>query len=392
MRVALFTDSFTPQVNGIIDSVNALASSLCERGHGVRLFTIRVGSSAADRSYPFDISLYRSIKIPLAWDWSVAVPSGVFRDCQAFRPDVIHTHSWGSMGRRARAAANRLRVPLVGTCHTFVAESLLHNVKLNFQWAQQAIRRMQARYYNYCAIVTAPSEAMLKLLQLNGLRVPCRKISNIIDTDTFKVMAARGSIRRRLGIRGFTLLSCGRITKEKCLTHTLDGFRAALRAGLRAELVVIGDGSDRRNVERAAAALGLCDTVRFTGFLPQAQIAEWMNASDAYVITSQAESQSLTMMQAMACGLPVIAVRTGGMPEYVRDGDNGLLVPFGDTLALAAAIRKMTDPSLGARLRAEALQIVENECSRSTVAGQMECAYTAALQHNSVSGGRRLRT
>jgi glycosyltransferase involved in cell wall biosynthesis len=170
----------------------------------------------------------------------------------------------------------------------------------------------------------------------------------------------RDELRAELGIEGPTLAFAGRLTAQKSLDL---GIEAARRAGVA--LLIAGDGPDRAALEQLGHA-------RFLGALPRQGVLELFHAADASLLSSSWENFPHTVVEALAVGTPVIATRTGGVAEVVRDGENGLLVEPGDVAALAVAIdRFLTDAELASRLRANAAPSVA-EYAAESVYGRLE--------------------
>jgi glycosyltransferase involved in cell wall biosynthesis len=170
----------------------------------------------------------------------------------------------------------------------------------------------------------------------------------------------RDELRRELGLDGTALAFAGRLTAQKSLDL---GIEAARRAGV--QLLIAGDGPDR-------AALEALGHARFLGPLPRERVLELFRAADASLLSSSWENFPHTVVEALAVGTPVIATRTGGVAEVVRDGENGLLVEPGDVAALVVAIdRFATDADLAARLRAAAADSVA-EYAADRVYGRLE--------------------
>jgi glycosyltransferase involved in cell wall biosynthesis len=158
----------------------------------------------------------------------------------------------------------------------------------------------------------------------------------------------RDELRHSFGLNGATLAWAGRLTAQKSLARALDALAGA--DGVR--LLIAGEGPDREALERRAAELGISDRVRFLGAQPRERIVELFRAADASILSSSWENFPHTVVEALAVGTPVLAMEAGGVGEVVRDGENGLLVPAGDTDALAAAVRRyFSDPALRDRLR-----------------------------------------
>jgi glycosyltransferase involved in cell wall biosynthesis len=170
-------------------------------------------------------------------------------------------------------------------------------------------------------------------------------------------LPGRGEARERLGVDGPMLAFAGRITRQKSLGVALD----ALARVEDVSLLIAGDGPDLPDVRRGVTELGLDGRVRFLGPLERDEVLALFRAADASVITSSWENFPHTVVEALAVGTPVIATSVGGVPELVHDGENGLLVPAGDTESLVVAIRRVLDePELRERLAERAAPSIEH--------------------------------
>ncbi len=164
-------------------------------------------------------------------------------------------------------------------------------------------------------------------------------------------LPARDELRRTLGLNGATLAFAGRLTAQKSLGRALE----AVAGADGVQLVIAGEGPDRKQLEERAAELGIAQRVRFLGAQPREQIVELFRAADAAILSSSWENFPHMVVEALAAGTPVLAMSVGGVAEVVRDGENGLLVPAGDTAALGEAVRRyFGDESLRERLRGAA--------------------------------------
>ena len=164
-------------------------------------------------------------------------------------------------------------------------------------------------------------------------------------------LPSRDDLRSTLGLNGATLAFAGRLTAQKSLGRALE----AVAGADGVQLVIAGEGPDRKQLEERAAELGIAERVRFLGAQPRERIVELFRAADATILSSSWENFPHTVVEALAVGTPVLAMEAGGVSEVVRDGENGLLVPAGDTAALRDAVRRyFGDEDLRERLRGAA--------------------------------------
>ena len=335
MRIAICTDQYLPMLSGLVDSIETLAQELKEHGHEVRIYAPRLpGAVERDHVYYFP-----GFAVPRSNGGVIfTVPIGAMRDIKKFRPDVIHTQLFGMAGFFAWFVARRLSVRFVGTDHTFPADYLY---SLNCAPTRYLVRRFASWFYQRCDMVTTPSQALLNELHLYGLTRPSVVISNPIPR-IFRPIENKNAIRARLGIRDNAIAIFGRVAQEKNLDATMDVF-VELRKTHNAQLVFIGDGPYRAYLEREATRLGISSDVLFLGIVRDEQLVETLNVCSLQLITSTSENQPMTLLQSMACGLPVVAANAGGLPEYVYNDENGYIVEPTDILGFSRAVASILD-------------------------------------------------
>ena len=338
MRVAIATDIFQPQLSGVADSIDALTAALRAAGHTVRVYAPRLPGAEADAN----VRRLLSVSVPGSGGGLAAVvPLGGRGDMRRFKPDVIHAHTFSTVGLLALHAARRLATPLVGTDHTFPAD-YLHYLKLDFAPLRRLSKQTAAWFYDRCAVVTAPSQILIDELREHGMGRQAAIISNPIAIDLFRPLERRDALKRKYGIGPEAMLLFGRIAVEKNMDRALDIF-AAVAERRRVELVVIGNGPYRDGFERLLHRHRIGDRCRLLGELHGEPLVEAINACDVFLITSKSETQSMTMLQAAAAGLPVVAIRAGGLPEYVVDGQTGYVIDEGDHDRFVARLMGLID-------------------------------------------------
>ena len=217
-----------------------------------------------------------------------------------------------------------------------------------------ALRRARNLELRRAAYVYCPSAYLRRLVLSWG--IPPERVSVLPNpVPSLPDLRPRDELRKSLGLNGATLAFAGRLTAQKSLARALEAVTAA--EGVR--LVIAGEGPDREPLERRARELGIAERVTFLGAQPRQRAVELFHAADAAILSSSWENFPHTVVEALAAGTPVIAMRAGGVGEVVRDGVNGLLVPAGDTAALADAVRRyFGDETLRERLRAAAADSV----------------------------------
>jgi glycosyltransferase involved in cell wall biosynthesis len=342
LKVLVVSGIWPPDVGGPASHAPEVAEFLVGRGHEVEV-VITADAAPAPAAYPI-------------WWVARSLPPGV-RHVQgarlvsrrARRADVVY--STGMLGRSA-LGSRVARTPIVmkltadpaferarrwGLWHGSLEEFQTHAAP-----ATLPLRLARDADVRRAAHVVMPS-AYLRELAL-GWGVSADRATVLPNpAPPLPELRPRDELRAELGIDGPALAFAGRLTAQKSLDV---GIEAARRAGVA--LLIAGDGPDR-------AALEALGHARFLGPLPRQGVLELFRAADASLLSSSWENFPHTVVEALAVGTPLIATRTGGVAEVVRDGENGLLVEPGDVAALAVAIdRFFTDAEFAARLRANA--------------------------------------
>lgn len=349
MRIAIFTDTFLPQVNGVVRSIVTTANVLAKHGHSIAIFTVNAEKltkkiKAKELDERIQVYPFSSFALPTYKELQVRIPTFVpsLYEVYRFNPDLIHSHTTFGIGWEAVMSANFLNIPLVGTHHGFLAEFLKH-VKLDYRIMKPLARRYLSFYYNRCDAVISPSEALVKELMQYKLRRPVHVLSNPVDLKYFSVNKTKDSLRKKFHFNKPTIIHFGRLSYEKSTDLVLRAFAQILNWGIDARLVIIGDGPEREKLEALRKKLNIDKSVEFTGILLDNDLTERIAAGDFFVSASTIETQGLVFLEAMALGLPVIGVNAGGVPEYVDNGKNGFIVEPGNVKAIAEAMKKFIE-------------------------------------------------
>jgi len=385
----MFTDYFFPELGGIQDSIATLSRALGRRGHQVEIYAPRysardyrrIGAAMTERDLGANVRVRRrrSLPFPSSTRQSrVAFPSPAAAVAMLRRrPDIIHTHSFFGIGLEALLNGTVLGIPVIGTNHTTVAGFAPH-IPISLRRASAYVRW----FHNTCDYVTAPSRSVFA--ELGDPQRPYQVISNPIDTVLFRPASAaqRQALPARSGQTRPVITYAGRLGAEKNIEVLVRAMAVLRDRGVFAELMLAGHGAHEPILRSLVATLRIDRQVRFLGTLPQADLAPLLQASNVFAIMSTSETQSMVLLQAMACGLPVVAADSRALPEFVTAA-NGVLVPPHDPQALATALADLlAAPQRQSALGAAGRRIAE-QYSVETVTDEWETLYRSVLQRSS---------
>ncbi|MCL1848793.1 MAG: glycosyltransferase family 4 protein [Clostridiales bacterium] len=363
MRIAMFTDTYFPQLNGVATSVQMLSQYLKAEGHEVFVFT----TTDPDAPKQED-GVFRLPSLPFLKDRRMGMfyHPGIARMVRRLDLDLIHTHTEFCLGVFGRYLARELALPMVHTMHT-IYEDYTHYLtkrKRLESMAKTVARRITTEFCNSADRVIVPTEKVKDLLLSYGVRPPIAPVFTGIETDNFtpgryspeEISAARRSMG--VGEEDKVVLYLGRMAEEKNIDELLFGMQPYLRERKHVKFLLIGDGADRPRLEGMARELGMTDSTIFAGARPWDEIGMYYQAADVFVNASQSEAQGLTYIEAMAAGVPVVAKADRCLEGVVDEGVNGFTFVDQDGL-IRALDRILGDPMEPLRLRRGALRTAE---------------------------------
>lgn len=356
MRIAIFSESYEPIVNGVSVCVGTLRDELTRRGHEVYVFAPAF-KGHVDRCP--NVFRLPSVHTFLMRDYPFPIPySPAVREAfRSLKLDVVHTQTPFLLGILGARWARENRIPLVSTNHTLYTEYAHYVPVRPMALTRMALVRLMKWYYSGCDAVVVPSTPVEAILRSYGIRTRVEVIKTGVIPARLLSEEERRRFRAQLGLGEdeLLLLYVGRIAREKNLCMLLDAFRIALQANPGLRLVLVGGGPALAETERRAQETGVGGAVRFTGMLPRSEIDPLYSAADLFVFPSKTETQGIAICEALSAGLPVVAVDAGGIPENIRHGEDGFLTAddpaeFADRILFLAShgdIRR----EMGARAR-----------------------------------------
>jgi 1,2-diacylglycerol 3-alpha-glucosyltransferase len=394
MRVALTTESYLPYVSGVTVAVDALARGLGSRGHEVMVIAPRpasgsvpqpVGSPGPEPEIAWLPSYQLPRLVPPAYRMAWPNPwAGALREAAGWRPDVVHAHSPFVTGLLARKLARSAGAPLVFTHHTRFSDygHYLGPLAVPGSALTDAYLR---RFWAGCAAVVAPSgdlaaEIRDRLPEDRHGRV--HVVPTGIDVDGIRALGAVDP-RRAAGwpADAVVVATLGRLAPEKSVDVVLEGAAVLFERAPSARLLVIGGGPSEAGLRRRAEAFG--GRVHLTGALPRLEALALLRGADLFAFASRTETQGLVLAEALAAGLPAVAVEGPGVADSVRDGVDGRIVPAepADTRAerLGRALADIVmDPALR-RVRADRATEDADRFALPARVAEIEAIYRAAV-------------
>ncbi len=363
MRIMIVTDQYPPMVGGVPKVTHELATDLVRRGHLVAVVAPGYEPHTGHRIEE-GVHLYRCASF--AWPTYEAqrvafLPILPFRRLlRHFDPAIIHVHSPVVLGNLAQLLAGGLRKPVIATNHYLPINisSTLSSDPLLGKSFQAVSYAYLVQFCNRCQYVTAPTQTALGLLYAHGLRVPARVISNGIDLSWYRPGVPNEAVRQRfhLPTHGHLILSVNRLSQEKRLDVLID---AAAKLQAQAHLVIAGTGPAEAELRAQVGALHLQERVSFPGYVSDEDLLSLYRLAQVFAIPSEAELQSLVTMEAMACGLPIVAADAYALPELVHHEQNGFLFSLGRSDEMAGYLdRLLRDEQLRTRMGAQSQVIV----------------------------------
>jgi glycosyltransferase involved in cell wall biosynthesis len=326
-RIAYFTESLLPWVDGVSRTLGVLFDDLETRGRDFRIYAPI--ASNGEYSWSHRVTQVRSVSFPLYRDYRVSIPERgrLAEALDDFAPDMIHVCSPTPAGVWAQSYARSRGIPVVGSFHTHFAAYFRY---YRAGYLEGAVWRALHWFYNRCEATLTPSASMIRELQAHGIR-NARIWSRGVDCELFSPERRDPALRAEIGLDEEMplLLMVSRLVKEKDLLDLVAMDRILRERGLRYRLAIVGNGPLRRKLER-----GLPDAV-FAGSRTGEELARWYASADVFVFPSTTESFGNVVQEAMASGLPAVVTDRGGPAGVIAPGLTGLVARAYDPVDLA---------------------------------------------------------
>lgn len=343
-HIGFYTNTYLPTMSGVVRSIATFRQAFDEMGNNVFVFAQKAAKYHDKEPFIFR---YPAVEVPWANAYAVPVPisSSIDDTLPCLKLDVIHSHHPFILGETAARKAELLGLPLVFTFHTRYDE-YLHYVPFSAGLTKQVIDRWISNYMEKCNHIITPSDSIKDLLIESGVMGPITTIPTGIDLKPLR--EADGSdVRQKRGWGDDTvLISVGRLAKEKSFDTLLEAAAIVMRDHPKVRLAIVGGGLEERSLKKLARDLGIADRVDFVGTVPYEEVPGYLKAADIFCFASTTETQGLVTMEAMAAGLPIVAVDATGTRDAVTNGEQGLLTDDNSADLAQAVCRLLNDKAL----------------------------------------------
>ncbi len=381
MRIAIFTDSYTPQINGVVTQIKNITTEFLSRGHEVIVVAPSHDSKFRESKTEKLTEIFLpSIALPTYKDYRIThfFSPRVFRELKKFRPSIVHVHTPFSVGWLGLNCARKLKIRTVGTYHTLLPEFLAY-LPIPFLKDTRLAKFLAWKYtnlfYNSCSLVTTPTAPMKDELEKNGVKKGVVVLANAIDFEGFNKFAKKKHETKRP-----RLIYFGRVSYEKNIEVIIQALKRLRESNKSVTLTITGSGPATDFLKSIAQGADVVNFVKFQPALGGDALAKHVAEHDIFVTASTIETQGLTILEAMAAGLPCVGADYLGIKDSIRDGRNGFLFRPYDFEELASKLEKLLGSSSLRRKMGKNAVATARKFSVKRMAGEAEALYRRVIK------------
>ena len=367
MRIALFSDTYLPEINGVAIHVAALKEGLEALGHEVLVVT----TTPKDKT-SFDsngVLHCPSIQLKKIYGYGLSMPINMrqFNLIRKFNPDVIHIHTEFGIGLFGILVSKMLRRPVIYTLHTIYDDYVYYVVPRPLvKTGQRVFYKYIKSLYKRATVITGPSPKSLEYLNNAGLHRNIEIIPNPVDVERFSLENVEreevAQVRSKYNIPNDAFVGCivSRVGKEKSIDVLLDYIAKYSTKNEKFRFLIVGDGPAKKDLEAHAKRLGIDKVVVFTGKVPNGQLLPYYAACDVFLTASLSDTNSISMLEAMSMGLPIIQREDVINKGQVVENVNGFIftdeATFTEKLDLVYNMSAVDRVELSKRVRNSVIQ------------------------------------
>ena len=332
MRIGIFSDTYIPQINGVSTSIEMLRKGLEKKGHKVYIVTV----NPDNLKYIKEDRVLRIPGVPIGiFDYRLTsiYPARAIKTIKSWNLDVIHSQTEFGIGTFARIIAKQYHIPLVHTYHTMYEDYIHYITKGYFQKTGKKIVEHLTLFY--CD--TTATELIVPTKKTYDLFKEKYKVKRNVHIVPTGIEVEKYSkkysdeviekLKEKIGIKkeDINLIFVGRLGLEKSVDFLINNHKNIVKKHPNCNLIIIGDGPERENLEKLVKKNKLENNVFFTGKVPLSDIGMYYHLGSIFVTASKTETQGLTVLEALAASLPVVAIKDESFIDPIKDNYNGYL-------------------------------------------------------------------
>ncbi|MFW6148308.1 MAG: glycosyltransferase [Atribacterota bacterium] len=330
MKIAFFTNCYKPLINGVVSSIISLKGAYEKKGHYTYVFAPRVEGYIDEEKNVFryhSVNLTSKVKYPIAIPLSLRATKVI----NEFNPDVIHVHHPFVLSLPAIMYGAKLKIPKVLTIHTQYERYGYYVSPIPQVIINEAVKRIIFNLATKVDVITTPSQSMKKLISHYGIKKEIVVIPNAINLEVFQERNEEQckKLVEQAGLKDndIVLLYVGRISFEKNVDKIIKALAIMKKRNItNVKLLLVGEGTALKQIKEMVYSVGISDMVKFIGAVNNEIIKYFYQISDIFTFTSTSETFGMVIIEALASGLPVLAIKAPGVVDIVTDGVDGLLV------------------------------------------------------------------
>ncbi len=360
MNIGIFTNIYVPGVSGVITSIENYRKELEKQGHKVFIFAAKYPGYQDKEP---NIFRFKSIDLRYKISYPLPVISSprLSRTIKKLELDIIHSQHFFICGQIAWYYAKKFNIPLIFTHHTRYDLSTDYVPILPKEISKSLAQILCAFYADSCDAVIAPTEDVKNLLLKYKVKTPIVVIPSGIDLKKFSEKNSK-IIREKYNIEEdkILLLTVSRLGPEKNISFLLKSFKKISSKYPNIYFIVVGDGPSKKILENQSAKLGLKERIIFTGEISRQKMPLYYAAADIFLFSSLSDVQPTVITEAMASGLPVVAVKANGAKDIIINKENGILTLYNIDDFSQTVVKLINNPNLRKKISGKAKKTVNN--------------------------------
>lgn len=380
MKIAFFTDTYFPQLNGVTVSVDNFSKELQKKGHTVYIFAPKIRGYTGQNNNVYRVNSFKVVDSQPEIRVPILIPNRNLRQIFKLGFDIVHAHGNGPFSVLGYQTAIVKRIPFVLTFHTI--QTKYAHYFLNGKIIRPRTIAAGLRIFaSVCDGVVVPSNKMRKELIGYGIKKDIKILPSFIETSRFQ-RNEKGYLHKKLNIPEThkILLSVGRLGKEKSFDFLIEMFKYVVKNEPQTHLVIVGQGQEELNLRKLVKKLALEKSVHFTGKLDNKVVPSSYSDADIFVFASSSETQGLTVLEAAASGLPLVVVDDPAFSNIALENRNALKSPLNQKIFALSVIRLLSQPEIRKKFGENSVKIVAENFQSGRLTEELLDYYEKIIQ------------